>query len=68
MIGGPDGAGVPVVGVPAAGESFGGRRPAARYNLFNIAPGPKGWSIAMQEYGFVDGAGTIGLIRKRQLA
>jgi len=64
---GPNGT-VPVVGVPAAGEAPGGHRPAARYNMFNIAQGPKGWSIAMQEYGVTDETGAIGLIAKRQLA
>ncbi|GIL02135.1 MAG: metallophosphatase [Alphaproteobacteria bacterium] len=59
---------VPVVGVPSAGESGGRRHPASRYNLFNIAEGPRGWSIAMQEYGLGGAATPIGLIAKRQLA
>ncbi|MEC9343151.1 MAG: metallophosphoesterase [Pseudomonadota bacterium] len=64
---GPNGP-VPVVGVPSAGESGGHSRPAARYNLFNIAEGPRGWSIAMQEYGAAGDTGEVTLLRKRQLA
>ncbi|MCB1464366.1 MAG: metallophosphoesterase [Nitratireductor sp.] len=64
---GPHGA-VPVVGVPSAGETLGGRKPAARYNLFTIAEGPRGWSIAMQEYGVAGHPDRIDLIAKRQLA
>jgi 3',5'-cyclic AMP phosphodiesterase CpdA len=59
---------VPVVGVPSAGEPGGKRKPAARYNLFTIAKGLTGWSIAMQEYGAATGSAEIGLIAKRQLA
>jgi 3',5'-cyclic AMP phosphodiesterase CpdA len=61
--------GVPVVGVPAAGQApqERGRREAARYNIYAIAEGPKGWSIAMNEYG-VTGAGlAISLVGKQQL-
>ncbi len=59
---------VPVVGVPSAGESGGNKKPAARYNLFNIAKGPNGWSIAMQEYGTTPESTEVTLVRKRQLA
>lgn len=66
-IAGPSGP-VPVVGVPSAGEEGSKRRPAARYNLFNIALGPNGWSIAMQEYGSTGATSPVGLISKRKLA
>ncbi len=61
--------GVPVVGVPAAGQAMVARinRPAARYNLFSIAEGPRGWSIAMNEYGITDAGLSVSLIAKRQL-
>jgi len=59
---------VPVVGVPAGGQSSGHRYPAARYNLFNIAKGPRGWSIAMQEFGIGAETAPVALVRKRQLA
>lgn len=66
-IAGPAGP-VPVVGVPSAGEEGSRNRPAARYNLFNIALGPRGWSIAMQEYGATGEATPVTLLSKRQLA
>ncbi len=60
---------VPVVGVPAAGQApaVNVRRTAARYNLFSIAQGPRGWSIAMNEYGISDAGLAVSLIAKRQL-
>jgi 3',5'-cyclic AMP phosphodiesterase CpdA len=67
FIEGPDGRKVPVVGVPAAGQAPGGHRPAGRYNLFTIMPGPRGWSVAMQEYGITALTEPVGLIAKRQL-
>lgn len=45
---------VPVVGVPAVAQSFGGRRPAARFNLFTIAGKPGSWSCHMEARGITD--------------
>ncbi len=42
---------VPVVGVPAAGESPGGRHPASGYNLISIDGTAAGWSSRLQRYG-----------------
>ncbi|NBN63223.1 metallophosphoesterase [Microvirga tunisiensis] len=54
---GPDGP-VPVIGVPSASHAPGGRKPAARYNLFTItAAGDAGWTCSLEERGFrtIDG-------------
>lgn len=64
---GPAGTEVPVIGVPSAGEAGGRARPAARYNLFDIDEGPKGWSIAMQEFGLTGPASPVELISERTL-
>ena len=48
---GPNG-NVPVIGIPAAGQTPGGRKPAARYNLFSIEPINGAWSCKMQEFGY----------------
>ena len=43
---------VPVICVPAAGQGPGHRKPAARYNLFEISRNKDKWVIRMSEYGF----------------
>ncbi|WP_350335094.1 metallophosphoesterase family protein [Coralliovum pocilloporae] len=43
---------VPVICVPSASASPGGRRPAARYNLFEIDGDAGNWSCTMIERGF----------------
>lgn len=48
---GPDGP-VPVVGVPSATTAPGGKKPAARYNLFSISRENGQWSCHMEERGF----------------
>ncbi|MEM7463992.1 MAG: metallophosphoesterase [Pseudomonadota bacterium] len=49
---GPNGS-VPVLGVPAGGQSPGGKRTAARYNLLSIEDeGDKKWDISQQQYGY----------------
>lgn len=60
---------VAVVGVPSGAQApmEKVRKPAARYNLFNIARGPRGWSIAMQEYGYAGPGAGVGLIAKAQI-
>jgi 3',5'-cyclic AMP phosphodiesterase CpdA len=65
---GPDGP-VPVVGVPSGAQAplAAMRKPAARYNLFDIAKTNEGWSVGMEEYGY-DGPGSqVDLIAKLQL-
>jgi 3',5'-cyclic AMP phosphodiesterase CpdA len=45
------GAEIPVVGVAAAGEAFGSRRPLAQYNLIDIEPGRRGWEVNLIRRG-----------------
>ena len=42
---------VPVVGVAAAGQAPGGRKPAAQYNLLDIAGEPGAWSLRLSRRG-----------------
>jgi 3',5'-cyclic AMP phosphodiesterase CpdA len=48
---------IPVVGVAAAGEAFGSRRPLAQYNLIDIAPDRHGWAVRLTRRG-VSGPAT----------
>ncbi len=58
-IDGPQGE-VPVIGVPSASQNFGGRKPAARYNLFTIGgDAVRGWSCLWEEHGIDDAEGHI---------
>lgn len=56
---------VPVVGVPAAGETGVGRAPAGRYNWFEIGGDNRSPRIAMREFGHRDG--KIAEMAMRQL-
>lgn len=47
---------VPVICVPSASAAPGGKKPAARYNLFEIIRKGGSWSCIMTERGFDDGA------------
>ena len=47
---------VPVLGVSAAGQEAGGRRPPARYNLVRIGGGPGAWSATRIERGIAPDA------------
>ena len=58
---------VPVVGVSAAGQAPGGRRPAARLNLFRVGGGPGAWRCEWTERGLAPD-GTVGEIGHRSLA
>jgi hypothetical protein len=42
---------VPVVGVAAAGQAPGGRKPAAQYNLLDISGEPGAWSVRLARRG-----------------
>jgi 3',5'-cyclic AMP phosphodiesterase CpdA len=57
---------VPVVGVPAAGETGTGKRPAGRYNWFEIDGDGRHPRIAMREFGYRGDA--IAELASRQLA
>jgi 3',5'-cyclic AMP phosphodiesterase CpdA len=43
---------IPVVGVCAAGQGFGGHHPPAQYNLFEISGEPGHWHIHLTRRGF----------------
>ena len=58
---------VPVVGVSAAGQAPGGRRPAARHNLFHIEGAPGAWRCRWTERG-IRPDGTVGEIASRDLS
>jgi len=42
---------VPVIGVPSATTAPGGKKPAGRYNIFEIEPEQNAWSVSMLERG-----------------
>ncbi|EEZ33458.1 phosphohydrolase, Icc family protein [Brucella sp. NF 2653] len=66
-IDGPDGK-VPVISVPSASQSFGGRKPAARYNIFNIDRNADGgWACIMEEHGISDASEKITKLNERVL-
>lgn len=65
-IAGPDGL-VPVVGVPSASQNAGSERPAGRYNLFEIAGEPGGWTLIQRERGLRSDGSGIDWIRQRKL-
>ncbi len=67
-IAGPDGP-VPVVGVPSGAQAplAAMRKPAARYNIFDISQTAKGWSVAMEEYGYGGPGSAVELVAKLQL-
>jgi len=63
---GPDGP-VPVVGVPSATSAPGGKKPAARYNLFKIEKTNPGWTCRMEEHGFDAPETPVTLLNERQV-
>jgi 3',5'-cyclic AMP phosphodiesterase CpdA len=65
---GPDGP-VPVVGVPSGAQAplAAMRKPAARYNLFDIAKTNQGWSVGMEEYGYGGPDSSVELVASLQL-
>jgi 3',5'-cyclic AMP phosphodiesterase CpdA len=58
---------VPVVGVAAAGQSIGGRTPAAQYNLFEIAGDPGEWDVTLIRRGTVVGPQPVTEISRQRL-
>ncbi len=58
---------VPVVGVPAAAEAPGGRRPASGYNLITIQKTTGGWSSQLQRYGLDSDGKQFGLVSETAL-
>jgi len=53
---GPGGQSVPVIGVAAAGQSLGGLKPAAQFNLFEISGSPGRWSAKLMRRGLTGAA------------
>ncbi len=51
---------IPVVGVAAAGQGFGGSHPAAQYNLVEISGEPGGWRIRLTRRGQSGPATPVG--------
>ena len=58
---------VPVVGVPAAGEGNGGKRPPSGYNLFTIGGEPGAWSCRLDRHGLDDSGEKFKLLRSEGL-
>ncbi|MDJ0931593.1 MAG: metallophosphoesterase [Breoghania sp.] len=59
---------VPVVGVPAASNAPGGKKPGARYNLFKIERAGNDWRCYWRERGFQKPGEGIVEIRERDLS
>lgn len=66
-IAGPEGAHVPVIGVPAAGQSPGARRPPGAYNLFAIDGVPGRWRCALQQWSATTETGPLELTEEKLL-
>jgi hypothetical protein len=58
---------VPVVGVPSATSAPGGKKPAARYNLFKIDKTGDGWNCHMEEHGFEAPNAPVTLMHQRDV-
>lgn len=65
-IGGKDGS-VPVVGVAAAGQALGGRKPAAQYNILEIGGEPGNWRISLTRRGLNGNGLEIGTMEQTVL-
>lgn len=58
---------VPVVGVAAAGQTAGGKTPAAQYNLFTIDGEAGSWQVELVRRGTVFGAQSVSEISRQTL-
>jgi 3',5'-cyclic AMP phosphodiesterase CpdA len=66
-IDGPNGK-VPVICVPSASQNYGGHKPPARYNLFNIDRKPDGgWHCLWEQHGIEDASERIFKISEQEL-
>ncbi len=66
-IDGPNGK-VPVICVPSASQNFGGHKPPARYNIFNIDRKPQGgWLCHWEQHGIEDESERIIKISEQEL-
>jgi 3',5'-cyclic AMP phosphodiesterase CpdA len=59
---------IPVVGVAAAGEAFGSRRPLAQYNLIDIDRDGKDWAIRLTRRGVTGPTATVTEISSEYLS
>ncbi len=64
---GPGGARVPVIGVPAAGQSPGGHWPPAAFNRFRIDQVAGQWRCAMQTWSVTGDSGPLALTDEHDL-
>ena len=58
---------VPVVGVPAGGQSHEEGRTPAQYNLFEIGGSPGAWSVQLQRRGITGPATRVETVKREQL-
>lgn len=58
---------IPVIGVPSATNAPGGKKPAARYNLFEISRSGDGWSCDFTERGFSTPGAPVGELFRTDL-
>lgn len=58
---------VPVIGVAAAGQAFGGKKPAAQYNLLEIEGHSGSWRIALTRRGLNGNGMEIATVEQRVL-
>lgn len=65
---GTNGAAVPVICVPSASQSFGGHKPPARYNMFDISKSENGWACEWSQRGILTQDNEITAIGTHQLA
>lgn len=63
---GPNGP-IAVIGVPSATNAPGGKRPAARYNLFSIDRKSSGWSCKMIERGFTTANEPVSELKQTEI-
>jgi 3',5'-cyclic AMP phosphodiesterase CpdA len=59
---------VPVICVPSASQNFGGHKPPARYNIFNIDRKPEGgWLCQWEQHGIEDESERIIELSRQEL-
>lgn len=66
-IDGAHGTQVPVIGVPAAGQSPGAKRPPGAFNLFHITRTDLGWTCGLEQWSATTQAGPLERTDQRDL-
>lgn len=59
--------GVPVIGVPAAGQAPGGHKPAGRWNEFSISGESGNWTCVQRERGISASGSVVEIIGEREI-